>query len=446
MRESLHTCANIRPMNKIAIKALLLASMLLGTSAHADLTATERAIANAITAEADAHVALLERIVNINSGTMNAAGVREVGAVLSNALTGHGLATSWIELPASADRAGHLVARHEPKDRKVPNILLIGHIDTVFEPGSPFQRFEYLDDGWARGPGVTDMKGGDVVIVAAVSALARTGALNDVNLTIIMTGDEERPGRPIAVSRKVLIDAGRAADYIFGIENNIDMHSSTVARRGSSGWRLNVKGTRGHSSQVFSERLGAGAVFEASRILAAFYGQVRGERYLTFNPGLILGGTAVDYDARNSRGEAFGKSNVVAQDVVVRGGLRFIDEDQKNRARDKMRQIVATNLPRTEATITFTDSYPAMPPSRGNLALFERLSEVSADLGQGQLEKVDPGRRGAADISFVGRFAPALAGMGPVGKNLHAEGETVNLTSIPLVTQRLAILIHRLSR
>ncbi len=427
--------------------SLFWVAALLAAPAVADLSPVERDIAAAVDAEARAHVELLERIVNINSGTMNADGVKEVGSVLSGVFERHGLQTHWVDLPPSADRAGHLVANATPQNGKdVPNILLIGHLDTVFELDSPFQRFEYLPGNRARGPGVTDMKGGNVVIVAAVAALAHAGALGDVNLTIVMTGDEERPGRPIQVSRKALLDAGRNADYILGLENNINLTSATVARRGSSGWKLEVKGVRGHSSQVFSDRLGAGAIFEASRILDAFYGQVRGERYLTFNPGVILGGTAVEYDARNSRGDAFGKTNVVAQDVVVRGGLRFITEDQKKRARERMRQIVRTNLPQTEATITFTDGYPAMPPSEGNLALFEQLSAVSVDLGEGPLSQVDPGRRGAADISFVGRLAPSLAGLGPVGSNLHAEGETVDLASIPLVTKRVAILMHRLSQ
>jgi glutamate carboxypeptidase len=425
------------------IRPLLILLLLLAPLAHAELNEIERAIATAVEDRRAGAEALLEEVVNLNSGTMNPDGVRAVGAVFAERFRALGMEVEWIELPPELDRAGHLVAR--TRNDAAPNLLLIGHLDTVFEQDSPFQRFERIDDGRARGPGVTDMKGGDVVILEALTALHEAGVLDAVNVTVILTGDEEKPGRPLEVSRAALIEAGEAADYILGFENNQDLSSATVARRGSSGWTLEVSGRRGHSSQVFSEELGAGAIFEAARVLDGFYSRVRGERYLSFNPGTIVGGTETGYDPRTSKGTAYGKTNVVAQTARVDGGLRFISEEQKERAREAMRAVVAHPLPGTESRIEFSDGYPAMPPSAGNLALFDRLDAVSRDLGQGALTRVDPGSRGAADISFVGRMAPSLAGLGPVGEQLHAEGEQLLLESLPIVTARAAILIHRLS-
>ncbi len=429
-----------RPQRWPALAALCLS---LAASA-AQLDPVETALVAAVDAQRANQEALLERVVEINSGTLNAAGVRAVGEVFAERLRALGLEADLLEQPADMRRGPHLVAR--TRNRRAPEILMIGHLDTVFEPFSAFQHFERIGNGRARGPGVTDMKGGDVVIYGALAALAAAGVLDDVNVTVVMTGDEERVGRPRSVSRAALLEAGQRADYILGFENNMDLHSATVARRGSSGWAVEVGGARGHSSQVFSDQLGAGAIFELARILDGFYSHVRGERYLTFNPGVVLGGTLVDYDAASSRGSAYGKTNVVAQSARVQGGLRFISEDQKQRARQAMRKVVAASLPNTTSRITFTDGYPAMPPTAGNLALFAALDAISRDLGQGALEQVDPGRRGAADISFVAQYAPSLAGLGPVGEQLHAEGEQLLLESLPVVTKRAALLLHRLSK
>lgn len=425
------------------IRPLLILLLLSTPLVQADLSDVERAIAAAVEERRAGAEALLEEVVNINSGTLNPEGVRAVGAVFAERFRALGMDVEWIELPPEMNRGGHLVAR--TRNDEAPNLLLIGHLDTVFEQDSPFQRFERIGDRRARGPGVTDMKGGDVVILEALAALHEAGLLDAVNVTVMLTGDEEKPGHPLDVTRAPLLAAGEAADYILGFENNQDLSSATVARRGSSGWTLEIRGRSGHSSQVFSAELGAGAIFEAARVLDGFYSRVRGERYLSFNPGTIVGGTDVRYDSRTSKGTTFGKTNVVAQTARVDGGLRFISEDQKERARGAMRAVVANPLPGTESRIEFSDSYPAMPPSVGNLALFDRLDAVSRDLGHGALTQVDPGSRGAADISFVGRLAPSLAGLGPVGEQLHSEGEQLLLDSLPVVTVRAAVLIHRLS-
>jgi glutamate carboxypeptidase len=183
-----------------------------------------------------------------------------------------------------------------------------------------------------------------------------------------------------------------------------------------------------------------------SRILNAFYEKVRGEEYLTFNPGTLLGGTFVDYDKQTSSGDVFGKTNVVAQKAVVHGGLRFISEEQKENARSKMREIVSQNLPQTSARIEFIDSYPAMGPTEGNKAVLETLSEVSQDLGFGPVTGYDPSRRGAADISFVADFTDGLDGLGTMGSGAHTPQEIVNLKTMNALIQRSAILIYRLTR
>ena len=421
-------------------------AILLAGPALAELDATEQQIADWVDANAENAIALLEETVNIGSGTMNHEGVRDVGAVMRRELDAIGLETEWIEMPAEVNRAGHLFGRRA-SDRG-PKVVLIGHLDTVFEADDAFQSF-VRDGDTATGPGVDDMKSGNVVIVYALKALAEAGVLDDLSVVVAYTGDEEKTGSPIEVARKDLVEAGQWADIALGFESAVNYDDSdwaTIARRSSSSWTLTVRGRQAHSSGIFREDVGAGAIFEAARILNAFYDEVRGEEYLTFNAGTIQGGTTVEYDAEQNRGATFGKTNVVPNTVVVHGGMRTISQDQLERAREAMRRVVAESLPHTSATIEFVDRYPPMSPTDGNRRLQVLLSDVNQDLGRGEMPALDPSRRGAADVSFVAPYTDALAGLGALGSGGHTPHETIDLTTMPLAIKRAAILLYRLSQ
>jgi glutamate carboxypeptidase len=406
------------------------------------LSRTERKLVKIVEANNDKAIAFLERTVNINSGTLNAKGVKQLGEVFGSAFKTIGFETSWIDMPLEMNRAGHLFA--ETKGTKGKRLLLIGHLDTVFEEDSPFQSFEMVNDSIAHAPGGNDMKGGDVIVLYALKALHENGLLNNAQIIVAFTGDEESTGKPLDISRRDLVDAAKRSDIALGFETSTGFNYATVARRGASGWEVEVEGKRAHSSGIFNEKVGAGAIFEMSRILNEFYNEVRGEEYLTFNPGMLLGGTFLDYDIKTGKGNAFGKSNVVAQTAVVKGGLRFISEEQKENARGEMRAIVANNLPSTSAKIKFTDSYPAMGPTEGNRDLLKQLNQVSLDLDQGEVLAYDPGKRGAADTSFVAAYVDCLDGLGTMGSGAHTPQETVNLDTIEALTKRAAVLIYRL--
>ena len=405
------------------------------------LTRTEKKIISSIEKNNIEAIEFLKEVVNINSGTMNHDGVKQVGMVFKNAYDNIKFKTSCIDM-TEVNRSGHLFA--ETNGNKGKKILLIGHLDTVFEADSPFQQFEQVNDSTAKAPGGNDMKGGDVIMLYALKALAQNGLLNDAQIIVAYTGDEESTGKPLSVSRKDLIDAAKRSDIALGFETSTGFNYATVARRGASGWKVEVTGKRAHSSGIFSENTGAGAIFEMSRILNEFYNDVKGEDYLTFNPGVLFGGTNVTLDEAYSKGTAFGKDNVVAQTAVVEGGLRFISEEQKERARSKMRTIVNNNLPQTSAEISFTDSYPAMSPTEGNNNLLTVLNQVSLDLNQGAVIAYDPGKRGAADTSFVAEYVDCLDGLGTMGSGAHTPSETVNLKTFEELTKRTAILIYRL--
>ncbi|MBT8069260.1 MAG: M20/M25/M40 family metallo-hydrolase [Gammaproteobacteria bacterium] len=416
------------------------------SSADQSLDATESAIVDWSETQTGEAIELLETLVNINSGSLNQQGVREVGAVLRTELDALGFETRWIDFPAAMKRGGHLFG--ERAGNRGKKILLIGHLDTVFEPDDAFQTFS-RDGSIATGPGVEDMKSGDVIIIYALKALQQAGVLDGSQIMVAFTGDEESTGKPLSLSRKELIEAGKWADVALGFEAGIDSEDKewvTISRRSSSNWCLEVSGKQAHSAGIFNDRTGAGAIFEAARILQEFYTQVRGEQYLTFNAGTILGGTDVVGDCSTPEGKAFGKTNVVPNRVIVRGGMRTISQQQLDEARAAMRAVVARSLPKTRASITFTDSYPPMAPTAGNHQLAEMLSRINVDLGREPMPILDASRRGAADISFVAPYTDGLAGMGAYGKGGHTPNESLDLDSLPVAIQRAAILIYRLSR
>lgn len=427
-------------------RILLLLAIILATATvkGATLSSEEQRMSDWIDAHADDAIALLKETVDIPSGSLTLDGVREVGTVLRRELDAIGLETEWIEMPPELQRAGHLVGRKDGMGKK---FLMIGHLDTVFEAADGLRPYTREGD-IAYGHGVCDMKSGNVIMVYALLALKEIGALDDIPVAVFYTGDEEKSGRPLSISRKELIETGQWADIALGFEEGQSFDGkdwATIARRSSSDWTLTVTGKQAHSSGIFNDETGAGAIFETARILNAFYETVRGEEYLTFNAGTIQGGTEVDYDPGQSRGSTFGKTNVVPRKTVVHGGMRTISQEQLERARAAMRAVVADSHPHTSATIEFSDGYPPMAPTDGNLALQRELSAINVALGREAMPSLDPLRRGAADISFVAPYTDALAGLGCSCEGGHTPDEFVRLLSLPLAIKRAAILIYRLS-
>jgi glutamate carboxypeptidase len=431
-------------LQRQALVLLALSVPRLVSSQTPALSSTERTIAAAVDSHNREALALLERLVNINSGTMNFAGVRQVGDILRAQFDTLGFTTRWVE-GAAFHRAGHLVAEHAGPG---PKILLIGHLDTVFEPASPFQRFERLDDSTARGPGVIDMKGGDVILLYALRALRDAGMLDKMNVTVVYDGDEEEAGTPVDAARRALVDAATGAHVALGFEDGAaDPKTAVISRRSAGSWTLRTTGHPAHSSQIFKPEVGAGAVYEASRILHEFYTRLSTEQYLTFNPGLALGGTLLKVDSTGTDGSASGKRNVVAERMEVTGDLRTLSPAQHAKAKRTMQEIVSHHLPQTSATIDFDDGYPPMAPTDGNRRLLAMYDKASRDLGFGSVVAVDPSRAGAADVSFVASKVPMIIdGIGLSGHDDHTEKETADLRMFGPLTKRAALLMFRLTQ
>ncbi|TDF37518.1 M20 family peptidase [Alteromonadaceae bacterium M269] len=418
-------------------------TLFIASFTYADV-ATEQKIVAQIDKNMSRSLKELEQVVNINSGTLNLEGVEQVGRIFLKQFDELGFETQWVE-GSEFDRAGHVVARY---GNKGPKILMIGHLDTVFTKDDTFQRFKPLGNNKVAGPGITDMKGGDVIIVSVLRALKTLGLLENMSVTVVMTGDEESSGKPLSASKKALIDAAKWADIALGFEDgDSSIKTAVIARRGSVNWTLDVKGKPAHSSQIFSDEIGYGAIFETARILNEFREQLAGYGNLTFNPGVLLAGTEVTYDAQNTKGDAFGKRNVVAQTATVTGGIRAQTPEELAHAKKIMHKIVKENLAHTSAKLVIGDGYPPMAPTDGNYKLLSMYSDISESLGYGKVDAVNPRNAGAADISFTAGYVDmAMDGLGLMGSGGHTKDEIADMTSFAKNMHKAAILMYRLSQ
>lgn len=426
-------------LNRVFVISLLLFTQL----ATADNPPIENQIAHYLNYKQQEQLSLLEKLVNINSGTTNLAGVHQVGELLRPQFEELGFKVHWVEPPANMHRAGTLIAEHPGNKGK--RLLLIGHLDTVFPLISSFQHFKQ-NGNFATGPGVIDDKGGDLVILFALKALHAVNALTDAQITVVLTGDEEDSGKPTTISRKSLIEVAKRSEIALDFEWATTIDTATIARRGIANWIITTEGNEAHSSEIFQKKAGFGAIYELARILDTVRIELANQQYLSFNPALVLGGTTLNYDKNSSQGSAFGKGNVIAKSTLAKGDFRFLSSEQKINAEKKISTIVDSHLPGSTASITFEDGIPAMPPTEANSELLKKYSKASYQLGYGNIGSLDPGSRGAGDISHIASLVSAsLAGLGPVGAGAHSEKETLDLQSLVIQTQRAALLIYWLT-
>ena len=444
-----------------APRALVALSIVSAALAHAQtapatasLTPAEQRIADHVDANNAGDVALLQQLVDVNSGTMHLAGVVAVKDILVPRFEKLGFHVKWVPMDTLTQRAGDLVAEHpcpEGAGRCGKRLLLVGHMDTVFEPSSPFQRYAIVPGSSgtiATGPGVADMKGGLVVMLAALRALEFAGVLRNTEIRVVLSGDEERFGDPVEVARRDLVEAAQQSDVALEFEPSVRIDgrdSVSTSRRSSTTWHIEATGVSGHSSQIFGDRLGYGAIYELNRILDAFRRDLP-EDGLTYSVGLILGGGSAKLDEDRTGGMATGKDNVVAATALAVGDLRTLSNEQTERVEKKMHSIVEQHLPRTNATITFGDSYPAMAPSAAGEQLFEAWNQASEALALGPVQLGGPMSRGAGDIAFAAPYVPGLVGVGILGEGYHAVGETAYLDSLAKQAKRNAVLMERLVR
>ena len=430
----------------LAPTALLAAAFGSAPLLAAPPTRAEQAMIATVDAEQGRHLALLERLVNQNSGTRNLKGVRAVHDMLVPEFEALGFKVRWVDQSA-AGRAGHFIAEH--KGRKgTKRLLLIGHLDTVFELDHPFQKFERVSADKVKGPGAADDKGGVVAMLAALRAMHQAGSLKDANIEVVLTGDEEEAGLPLSIARADLVAAGKRADAALdfeGLARDGGKDMGSIARRSAGNWTVTVTARSGHSSGIFSEAAGEGAIYPLAQILAAFRKELP-EPNLTFNVGMIAGGASAAIAPSGANAEATGKTNIIPAVAVAMGDVRALSQESIDRTMAKMREIVARPFNGGEAKLVFEDKYPPMAPTEGNRTLLAKLNGVNATLGLPEMAALDPLKRGAGDISFVAADVDSLVGLGPASEGDHTAAETVDVPSLWRQAKRAALLMTRLSR
>jgi len=368
------------------------------------------------TAEPD-FLADLERLVNIDSGSYTKAGVDEVGRWVGGALRGLG---ADVAIEANAELGDTVVGRLA--GAAGPRVLLIGHLDTVFAPGTAAQRPFGTRDGRARGPGVTDMKAGLLCGLYALRALAALGPLP--RLVFIANPDEEI-GSP--ASGAIIRREAAEADYALVLECARANGDIVSARKGVVDYELHLRGRAAHAG-VEPEK-GRSAVVEAAHktvALTALNGRWPG---VTVNVGVIRGGT---------------RPNVVADECELQVDLRAPAREPMEAAEAELRAICAAS---TVADVTCQlrerNRHWPMEKSPPTAALVERAVALAGRLG---FELNDAATGGASDANTTAAMGvPTLDGLGPVGGLDHSPGEYLELDSIVPRTTLLAALLLSLA-
>jgi len=235
--------------NRLLALGCLAVSLLIATNKPAcgqsadtsqSLSPAEVKMVRSVDAHADADLALLKKLVDLNSGTMHMAGVEAVKDNLTPQFASLGFKVRWVPMQSQTARAGDLIAEHlcpVGEGQCGKKLLLIGHMDTVFEPSSSFQQYALVansDGKIATGPGVADMKGGLVVMLAALRAMQEAGALEHCEIRIVLSGDEERVGAPMQVARHDMLEAAKQSDVALEFEPSVRLNGQdtiSIARR-----------------------------------------------------------------------------------------------------------------------------------------------------------------------------------------------------------------------
>ncbi len=377
-----------------------------------------------IAADLPAYLADLETLVNIDCGSYTPAGVDQVGEWTGRFLEGLGATVEHRADPEG--RYGRTVVATFDGRVGAPRVLLIGHMDTVFDPGTAAARPFRIEDGVAYGPGVTDMKSGLLAGLYAIKALiGELGGVPFERLTFIANPDEEI-GSPSSTAH--IRAAAPDVDACFVLECARANGDIVSARKGILDTRITIEGRAAHAG-VEPEK-GRSAILEASRIirdLHALNGRWPG---VTVNVGVIAGGT---------------RPNVVAERCHLEVDVRSTTSDGLDTVEAAIRDIAATTeVPDTVADVHVMVGWRPMEKLARSGRLVEHAQAVAARLG---FEVHDTATGGASDANTTsGMGVPTLDGLGPIGGNDHAPSEYLDVDSIVPRTTLLAGLLLAVAR
>ena len=352
-------------------------------------------------------IALLEKIVNIDSGTRNLEGVDRVGDVIQTHLQIRGIETEVIPRPKASFCLTAKVASSKT-DEDAPAILMMGHRDTVFPEGEATKRPFRVEGEKAFGPGVADMKCGLVMNCFVAEAFHRFGG-HARPIRLLFTSDEEI-GSP---SSKAVIEAmARGAALVFNSEPGRVSGNIVTGRKGAWFSTINVRGIAAHSGAAHQH--GASAILALCRKIEALEALTGYKSGITANVGLIEGGQS---------------ANTVPPSAQCSIDIRYRQAVDLPRIEAAVREIVGrSDVERTEAVLEEPVIFPPLENTAANQALFERYVAASAELG---FEVEGEYSGGAADSGFTSALGiPTLCAVGPIGERGHQPDEAVYIESL----------------
>lgn len=359
---------------------------------------------------------LLEKMVCINSGSYNKAGVDRVGRMIVKALAGCGLTVEVVR----QQPVGDLLAIRSPcPANDAGRVLLVGHMDTVFGEESDFTGYRE-DDTRAYGPGVIDMKGGLVAGIFALKALSAVGLSERIPLTFVFNSDEEIGS---GQSRSLIRQEARKSACAFVLEAGGIQGGIVTARKGNLSARLTVRGRAGHAAFAGADK--ASAILEMAHRILAIEALNDPENGISANVGTVAGGIG---------------PNTVAEHAEARLDFRFTRTIDGDALRDRLARIGAeTRVAGTTAAIQTVSARPPMPPSPSNQVLFARVERVARRLG---IEVSQEFRPGVSDANIIAQTGtPVVDGMGPIGGRDHSPDEYMLKSSLPQRTLLLACVL-----
>ncbi len=348
---------------------------------------------------------LLEELVLIQSHSKNKAGVDRVGERLAIEMSKMGFTC---EFSSQEIFGNHLIAR-SPKfstDRK--QILIVGHMDTVFPEETGFNWYRE-DETRCFGPGVADMKGGLVVGIFALKALIHAGQIRNRPITFIFNSDEEI-GSP--TSRELIRQEAKKSRIAYVLEAGGLSNEIVTGRKGNFSARVSIFGKAGHAA--FAGKDKASAILEMAHKTLAIEGLNAPKKGISANVGTIQGGIG---------------PNTVADCANAAMDFRFLTDKDADDVRTRFSSIIAEpTIAGTRAEMKIISSRPAMPQTRANQDLFAQIQTLANDLSTPVAEEL---RQGVSDANIIAsQGIPVIDGLGPVGAKDHSEDEFIEKASL----------------
>lgn len=357
-------------------------------------------------------LALVQALVEIESPSTGKAAVDRLGQRLSQELAGLG---ARVQFYPQARTGNHLLARWGSAPG---SLLLLFHMDTVFDMGTVAQRPFRQARGHIYGPGVLDMKSSIAMFLGLVRMAQSEGLWNDPSVTVLFTTDEEIGS---LTSRTLIESEARQARAVFCLEPAMSNGALKTARKGTGDITLKVKGVAAHAGVDHAR--GRNAIQELAYHILEIQKLTNYEEGTTVNTGLVQGGT---------------RPNVVPEEASAVVDFRVSSLEELGRLTAWV-QGRASVLEGTALDAQIQLNRPPMPRDAVMAASFQKASSIARGLG---LELTEGSTGGGSDANFVAALGvPVLDGLGPVGGGAHSEREYVQISTIPERAALLAALL-----